>query len=281
MRATEARRRPCTSSVFIDTSSPLSPPSFCLSAWRPSWSLSRASFGTTASALILVAVIVTVAALNNRFSGFVATLSATLWFDYFLTQQYERLAITHRPDIETAVCLFVVGIIVTGLAARSCHYHASAAVESDYVALIYEVSELVASGSPAWEVIEPVRRALVDVLHLRARRYEDGPSLRPAMRLDNDAQVVLGGRLWSVDRMGLPGPEIELLVEHRRKTLGRLSSRPLPATKCRSSLVAVALADQVVASLRPQLRSAKTKSVRPRRAARAGGLLRSWRATRQ
>ncbi len=84
----------------------------------------RGDFASTASALILVAVIVAVAALGNRFSGFVATLSATLWFDYFLTQPYERLAITHRPDIETAVCLFVVGIIVTELAARNRHHRA-------------------------------------------------------------------------------------------------------------------------------------------------------------
>ena len=85
----------------------------------------RANFANTASALILVAVIVAVAALGNRFSGFVATLSATLWFDYFLTQPYQRLAITHRPDVETAVCLLVVGIIVTELAARNRHHHVS------------------------------------------------------------------------------------------------------------------------------------------------------------
>ena len=75
----------------------------------------RADFARTASALILVAAIVAVAALGNRFSGFVATVSATVWFDYFLTQPYGKLAITHRPDVETAVCLFVVGIIVTEL----------------------------------------------------------------------------------------------------------------------------------------------------------------------
>ena len=114
----------------------------------------RGDFASTASALILVAVIVAVAALGNRFSGFVATLSATLWFDYFLTQPYERLAITHRPDIETAVCLFVVGIIVTELAARNRHHRASAFEEADYVGMIYDVSELVASGTPSSEVIE-------------------------------------------------------------------------------------------------------------------------------
>ena len=41
----------------------------------------RGEFANTASALILVAVIVAVAALGNRFSGFVATVSAPLWFD--------------------------------------------------------------------------------------------------------------------------------------------------------------------------------------------------------
>ena len=86
----------------------------------------RGEFANTASALILVTVIVAVAALGNRFSGFVATVGATLWFDVFLTEPYEKLAITHRPDIETAVCLFVVGIIVTELAARNRHHHASA-----------------------------------------------------------------------------------------------------------------------------------------------------------
>ncbi len=218
----------------------------------------RANFANTASALILVAVIVAVAALGNRFSGFVATLSATLWFDYFLTQPYQRLAITHRPDVETAVCLLVVGIIVTELAARNRHHHVIATEESDYVALIYEVSELVASDAPASDVVERVRTALVELLHLRACRYEDGLSARPMMRLDHDAQVLLGGRLWGVDRLGLPGPEIELLVEHRGKTLGRFLLTPTPGYEVplEPRVVAVALADQVGASLRLHLRSA-------------------------
>ena len=69
------------------------------------------------------------------------------------------------------------------------------------------MSELVASDAPASDVVERVRTALVELLHLRACRYEDGLSARPMMRLDHDAQVLLGGRLWGVDRLGLPGPE--------------------------------------------------------------------------
>jgi K+-sensing histidine kinase KdpD len=218
----------------------------------------RGDFANTASALILVAAIVAVAALGNRFSGFVATVGATLWFDVFLTQPYERLAITHRPDIETAVCLFVVGIIVTDLAARNRHHRATATEEADYVGLIYEVSELVASGAPATDVREQVRRALVDLLQLRACRYEVGLDARPMMRLEHDGHVLLGGRVWGVERMGLPGPEIELLVQNRGQALGRFVLTPTPGYEVplQPRVVAVALADQVGAAIRPQLSSA-------------------------
>ena len=198
------------------------------------------------------------AALGNRFSGFVATIGATLWFDVFLTQPFERLALTHRPDIETAVCLFVVGIMVTELAAHNYHHHASATEEADYIGLIYEVSELVASDAPAASVREQVRDALVELLHLRACRYEDGESARPIMRLEHGGHVLLGGEVWGVERLGLPGPKIELLVHHRGETLGRFVLTPTAGYEVplQRRVVAVALADQVGAALRPRLRSA-------------------------
>ena len=215
----------------------------------------RSNFVNTASALILVAVIVAIAVLGNRVSGFVATVSATLWFDFFLTQPYEKLAITHRPDIETAVSLFVVGIIVTELAARNRHHHATAAQESNYVDLLYDVSELAASGASAIEVVERVRGALVDLLHLRAARFDPAEAERPMMRLGHDAQVLLGGRLWGVERMGLPGREIELLVQSRGEMLGRFVLTPAPGypISYERRVVAVALADQAGATQPPQL----------------------------
>jgi len=215
----------------------------------------RSSFANTASALILVAVIVAVAALGNRFSGFVATVSATLWFDYFLTRPYEKLAITHRPDIETAVCLFVVGIIVTELAARNRHHLATAAEEADFVGLIHDVTELATSGAPSREVVERVRNELVYLLQLQACRYEAGSADRPVMRLEHDGQVFLGGRPWGVHRLGLPGPEIELLVQNQGRTLGRFVLTPTPGfpVSRERRVVAVAIADQVGASLRPLL----------------------------
>ena len=160
----------------------------------------RSSFANTASALILVAVIVAVAALGNRVSGFVATVSATVWFDYFLTRPYEKLAITHRPDIETAVSLFVVGIIVTELAARNRHHHETAVEEADFVGLIHDVSELATSGAPSREVIERVRKELIVLAppsRMSLRIRSGGP---PMMQLEHDGRVLLGGRAWAVDQ---------------------------------------------------------------------------------
>ena len=215
----------------------------------------RSDFANTASALIMVTVIVAVASLGNRVAGFVATVSSTLWFDYFLTRPYEQFTITHRADIETAVCLFVVGIIVTELAARNRYHHAVAAEEADHIGLIYDVSELAASGATPSEVLERVRRELVDLLHLRACRYESHLGERPMMRLEHDGQVWLGGRVWGIDDMGLPGPELELLVQRRGQTLGRFVLTPTPGhpVSLQRREVAVALADQAGASLRSQL----------------------------
>src|ERR1019366_2889094 len=172
------------------------------------------------------AVIVAVATIGSRAAGFLATVSATLWFDFFLTRPYEKFAITHRPDIETAVSLFVVGIVVTELAARNRHHHEAATEEADYVGLIYSVSELAVSGAPVQEVLERVRSELIDLLHLRACRYESGQPERPLMRVGHDGHVILAGNVWGVHRVGLPGPELALLVQSRGQTLGRFILTP-------------------------------------------------------
>jgi hypothetical protein len=218
----------------------------------------RSSFTDTAAALVLVAVIVAAAVVGDRAAGLLATVSATVWFDFFLTRPYERLAITHRADIQTAVSLFVVGMIVTELAARNRQHHESAIEESDYVGLIYRLSELVASGAAADEVIEQVRRELITVLDLRGCRYEPGIGPGHGIRLNHDGGVVIGDVSWAVESLGLPGPEITLHVQRRGQTLGRFMLEPTPGlpVSLQRRVVAVAIADQVGAALTPQLRSA-------------------------
>jgi K+-sensing histidine kinase KdpD len=218
----------------------------------------RSNFAGPAAALVLVAVVVAVAVVGNRGGGFVATVSATVWFDFFLTRPYERFSITHRPDIETAVSLFVVGFAVTELAARNRRHREIATEESDYVGLIYRISELAVSGTPANVVIEEAAHELIDLLRLRACRYEAGPSPRPAMQIENDGHVLIGGAIWAVDIMGLPGPELDLLVRSRGRTQGRFVLTPTPGhpVELQPRVVAVAIADQVGTAVTPHLRSA-------------------------
>jgi hypothetical protein len=218
----------------------------------------RSSFANTASALVLVAVIVAVAVVGNRAAGFLATVSATVWFDFFLTRPYERLAITHQADIQTAVSLFVVGMIVTELAARNRRHQASAVEESDYVGRIYRLSELAACGAPADEVIERVRCELIGLLDLRGCRYEPGAGPSHGIRMDHDGSVAIGEVSWAVESLGLPGPEIALHVQRRGQTLGRYLLEPTPGrpVSLQRRVVAVAITDQVGAALTPRLRSA-------------------------
>jgi hypothetical protein len=218
----------------------------------------RTTFAATAAALVLLAVIVGVSAPGDRVSGYMATVSSTLSFDVFLTEPYGRLAITHRPDLETAICLFVVGIAVTELSVRSRRHRETAEEESEHLGLLHVVSEMVASGAPEEDVARTVREQLIDLLHLRSCRYTATPARRPVFRIEDSGDVFLAGGLWAVDSMGLPGPEIELPVKVDGRAVARFVLAPtsgLPVSRERR-LVAVALADQVGAALRSHLRSA-------------------------
>jgi len=218
----------------------------------------RHDFANPAAALVLVAAIVAIAVFGNRMAGIVATISATLWFDVFLTRPYGELAISHRPDIETAVSLLLVGVVVTELAARSRHHRQAATEEADYVGLIYGFSELAASGAPASDLIEHGQNELIRLLDLRSCRYDPNPAERPMHRLDHNGHVMLGGEIWDVGQLGLPGPELELLIYGQGQLRGRFVLTPTPGQPIsfQRRVVAVSIADQVGAALLPHLRSA-------------------------
>ena len=102
----------------------------------------RTNFTNAGAALILVAVIVALSLGGTRVTGFVASVFAALWFDFFLTRPYDHLTISHRPDLETTVCLLVVGLMVSELAARRRHHLRVAGEEGNYVAMVRELTDL-------------------------------------------------------------------------------------------------------------------------------------------
>lgn len=214
----------------------------------------RGSFANTAAALLLVAVIVAVAVTGNRLTGVVASISAALWFDFFLTAPYERLAITHRNDIETTVCLLVVGIMVTELAARSRHHFHVANEESDFVAMINSLVDLAAGSVPTLMVVERAANSIRELLDLRACRFEADPPGPPLARIGSNGEVVHVGLLWPVLNIGIPGPEAEILTQWRGEVMGRFVLTPTPGlpVSVERRIVAMSLADLVEATLYEQ-----------------------------
>jgi Domain of unknown function (DUF4118) len=112
----------------------------------------RDDFDNTQIALVLVVVVVAVAAYGNRTAGYLAALSAGLWFDFFFTRPYQRFTITDRSDIETFVLLLLVGIAVTELAVWGRRQQMLASREAGYLAGIHAAAESGAVGgsSSAW-----------------------------------------------------------------------------------------------------------------------------------
>jgi hypothetical protein len=62
---------------------------------------------------------------------------------------------------------------------------------------------------------------------------------------------------WGAHRSGLPGREVELIVDFRGETFGRFVMSPTPGTPVSSDrlLVAAFIADQVGAALAVQAKS--------------------------
>src|SRR6476661_2288466 len=92
----------------------------------------RGHVANTDVALLLVLTVVGVAANGLRAAGWVAAVSAAVWFDFFWTRPYEQLTITGRADIESFVLLLAVGVAVTEIAVWGRRQHAQASREAGF-----------------------------------------------------------------------------------------------------------------------------------------------------
>ncbi|MEU1409108.1 DUF4118 domain-containing protein [Streptomyces sp. NPDC005728] len=219
----------------------------------------RTDLSRTNAALILVVVVVAVAALGSRTAGVVAALSAAAWFargaaaigHSFLTRPYETFDITASADVETAVLLLVVGLVVSQLAARARRLEVVAVTDADHLARIHRTAALAQTANSADTVVDHVRGELTELLGLNACRFEHGTLLGRPPRLEKDGSVTVGRHTWDLDTAGWPEGETELRAYGNGHYLGRfmLTPGPGPAPVLQARLVAVTLADQTGAAL--------------------------------
>ena len=206
----------------------------------------RGSFANTDAALALILIVVAVAAAGNRPGGYVAAVSAAVWFDFFLTRPYERFTINRAADVETTVLVLLIGIAVTEIAVWGRRQHADAGRRAGYLDGINDAARAAAAGESASALIDRLSGSLTRLLGLRSCEFQYGVAGigRPA-RLDRDGSVQGGS--W------VSGTGIELLAESAGRLQGRFLMQPGPGEipSREQLLVAVALADQAGAALAP------------------------------
>lgn len=211
----------------------------------------RGTFASTAAALTMVIVIVAVAVSGTRVAGVIASASSAIWFDFFLTPPYDRFAISHRPDLETTIAIFAVGVLVTELAARGRRHWQAANSSTAYVEMIHGVAVLAADSAPVSEVLERATAELTDLLTLRACRFEKSLSDPPLAQILSDGEVANAGMRWPAREIGIPGPEAEILAQWRGRVVGRFVVTPSrgAAVSLEQRMVAVAVVDVIAAYL--------------------------------
>ncbi len=217
----------------------------------------RQHFANSAAALLLAVVIVAVAAFGDRKAGLIASVSACVWFDFFLTRPYERLSIASARDIETTVALLLVGIAVTEIAVRSRQHYAVASAEGNYLALIHDLSELVATDAAADVVVSLATDDLKELLNLSECRFEAASTAWRRPRLLRNGEFELGETRFDVERDGLPSGEVELVAQSHGRDYGLfVMAGGRGSVSIEQRVVALALADQVGAALAAAARAA-------------------------
>lgn len=210
----------------------------------------RSSFTNVGAALVLVALIEGLAIVGRRLGGLVATVSAALWFDFFLTVPYERFTITDRPDLESTISIVVVGVIVSELAARSRRHRRIASDEGAYVATLAVTAARVAAGAGPDDIVADTCATLTTILSLRACAFDSETTATPFAQIHDDGSVIHVGMRWPANDFGIPGPQSQITCHWGSEGLGRFVLTPTPglAVSREQRVVAVSLVN-VVASL--------------------------------
>jgi hypothetical protein len=125
--------------------------------------------------LVLVLVVVAAALLGGRATGAAAAIVSMASFDFFFTRPYYSFTIDSRDDVETALLLLAVGLIVGELVVRNRRSRVRAAESRAEVVRIRRLSELAAGGEPRGRLIGIVQGELVSLLPVRGCRFEPVP----------------------------------------------------------------------------------------------------------
>ena len=206
---------------------------------------------STNLALILVVVVVLAAVAGGRAPGATAAVVAALSYDFFLTRPYQSLHIESTDDIETALILLAIGLIVGQLVVVVRRGRGAVRRGAEEIAALHRVSEIAATGSDIDELTRSVEQSVRDLLGLETCWFEATPYEPLPVHLERGGAVVGGELRVGSGGFAFPVDGVELPVMGRGQVQGRLVMMPKldRGTSIEERVVAVALADQLGAAL--------------------------------
>lgn len=207
----------------------------------------------TTAALVLVLLVAVVATVGTRVTGLTCAVSGAAWFDFFLTEPRHSFAIDSADDVEVAVVLVLVGLLVTEVVRWGQRQQSVADDRAAYLEDVMLAAESAAAGSAA-PTASGVTSAIAAVLGADAARFVPGASAAAfAAAIESDGTVTTRRGHLDVDRSGLPTiGETAIPVRHHGTQLGQVAVASV-STVARPDLerrrVAVLLATQLGAEL--------------------------------
>jgi K+-sensing histidine kinase KdpD len=201
--------------------------------------------------LILVLLVIAAASTGVRVAGIVAAISGGVWFDFFLSAPYGRLAINDPDNIEAAVLLVVIGIAVSEVALWGRRQQARADRRAGYLEGVLGTAEIVTLSTESPEALTAhVAEQIKQVLGVSRCRFVLGPVHDPRIPvLGHQGDLTRNGKDINVDRHGLPTDDsVAVVVTRSGTTVGHFlltSAAHIARPTLEQRKVAILLADQV------------------------------------
>jgi hypothetical protein len=197
-------------------------------------------------ALLLVLPVLLGAMTGGRLGGALTAVVAVMGFDFFLTRPYLSMQIDSSDDVEAAVVLLVVALVIGTVAASARRASDQADEGRIEIEAIHRVAEAANDGAMASTIIELARRELARVLQLAECEF-DGTSTPCALPVLERSGTFQTTRLHYVGGGFRLPTDVELPVRGNGEKLGRfiLHAQGKSSVSIDARLAAVVIADQV------------------------------------
>ena len=207
----------------------------------------RGEVDNTNLALILMLSVTTAAILWGRGPGALAAVTSTLAFDFFLTRPYLSANIDDSDDLETALILLVVALLVGEVAARGRWSRRQHDQIAEAVTRVHRVADQIAYDAGLDDVSTSVKSELTALLGLHDCWVELAPFTWPLPRLERGGTLEASEHHWLGTGFSIPQDGVELPVIVKGDEVARvvLIGDPEVAVTLEERVVAVALADQL------------------------------------